>query len=407
MELQALEQHLGAERLSGVEGALVRGSHWRNFLVKYREANRMHKKMLALSALCRQRGNPPEARRSIGRAQCNDAYWHGVFGGLYLPFLRAAVWENLARAEALLRAGEPVLCDETDINCDGANEVWVHSAEFSAVVSPSRGGAIEELSRFAPARNLANALTRRREAYHIEAWREARASRSEAGQEPDSDVLAVSVATHRPVAVAAGQEHAEGSVAALSSEGGPGSAGAAPSIHDLEHAIRLEEMPPVDLDDRAIFVERVLDDSVTVEIYQRAGYTPRASAARIAMSATYRIGGDAVEIAMRAPDGRLEKRLTFSADGTVHAEFTWDPTPFAAGDWFCTELSLDAPHELTTDIAATVWSHPIETVAKSEKGLDRTVQGVSYLVRWPVPLGRGEVTIPVSSSEVRGQSSKV
>jgi alpha-amylase/alpha-mannosidase (GH57 family) len=407
MELQALEQHLGADRLSGVEGALVRGSHWRNFLVKYREANRMHKKMLALSALCRQRGNPPEARRAIGRAQCNDAYWHGVFGGLYLPFLRAAVWENLARAEAMLRAGEPVLCDETDINCDGANEVWVHSAAFSAVVSPSRGGAIEELSRFATARNLANALTRRREAYHIEAWREARASRSAAAQEPDSSVRAVSVATHRAVAAGAGEEQSDGSAAALSSESGPASTGAAPSIHDLEHAIRLDEMPPVDLDDRAIFVERVLDDGVTMESCRRADYDPRASAARIAMSATCRTGDAAVEIAMRAPDGRLEKRLTFSTDGTVRAEFTWDPTPFAAGDWFCTELSLDAPHELTTDTAATVWSYPIETVAKSEKGLDRTVQGVSYLVRWPVTAGRGVVTIPVTSSELGAQSSEV
>jgi alpha-amylase len=66
---------------AGAEGALVRGAHWHNFLVKYPEANRMHKKMQALSAMCRERGNPAAARRAIGRAQCNDAYWHGVFGG--------------------------------------------------------------------------------------------------------------------------------------------------------------------------------------------------------------------------------------------------------------------------------------------------------------------------------------
>ena len=80
-------------------------AHWRNFLVKYPESNRMHKKMQALSALCRRRGDPPEARRAIGRAQCNDAYWHGVFGGLYLPHLRDAIWRELAARRGRAAAG--------------------------------------------------------------------------------------------------------------------------------------------------------------------------------------------------------------------------------------------------------------------------------------------------------------
>src|SRR5438876_10207973 len=53
--LVALERDLGEERVAGPDGAFLRGGHWRNFLVKYPEANRMHKKMLALSALCRAR----------------------------------------------------------------------------------------------------------------------------------------------------------------------------------------------------------------------------------------------------------------------------------------------------------------------------------------------------------------
>ena len=74
--------------------------------MKYPEANRMHKKMLALSRLCRARGNAEAPRRALGRAQCNDAYWHGVFGGLYLRHIRDTVWRNLAEAEGLLRGGE-------------------------------------------------------------------------------------------------------------------------------------------------------------------------------------------------------------------------------------------------------------------------------------------------------------
>ena len=183
----ALEAELGDERLRA-DGALVRGAHWRNFLVKYAESNRMHKKMLALSQLCRDRGDPPDARRAIGRAQCNDAYWHGVFGGLYLPFLRAEIWRNLAMAEGELRAGESLQYEERDLDFDGHAELWIHSSRFSAIVSPGRGGSVEELTRFGLGENLADALTRRREAYHVTAMQagSSGADQAAAGNEGDS-----------------------------------------------------------------------------------------------------------------------------------------------------------------------------------------------------------------------------
>jgi alpha-amylase/alpha-mannosidase (GH57 family) len=92
------------------------------------------------------RGDPPEARRAIGRAQCNDAYWHGVFGGLYLPHLRSAIWRQLAIAERVLRLGESLAYEELDLDYDGYPELWVHSSQFSALISPHRGGAIEFLT---------------------------------------------------------------------------------------------------------------------------------------------------------------------------------------------------------------------------------------------------------------------
>lgn len=164
--LAALERELGPERLAGPDGVLVRGGHWRHFLVKYPEAGRMHRKMLALSGLARRRGDPPAARRAIGRAQCNDAYWHGVFGGLYLPHLRHAVWEQLAAAERLLRRGEPPAVERFDTDGDGQEELWAHSSRWSALISPARGGGIEELTLLEAGVNLADVLTRRREAYH-------------------------------------------------------------------------------------------------------------------------------------------------------------------------------------------------------------------------------------------------
>lgn len=391
VRLAALERDLGEERIAGPDGALVRGAHWRNFLVKYRESNRMHKKMLALTALCRERGDPAAARRAIGRSQCNDAYWHGVFGGLYLPFLRAAVWEQLAEAERLLRRGEPLVCETRDIDFDGHKELWVHSSEFSAIVSPERGGVVEELTRFAQAAtvNLADTLTRRREAYHVTAMEQARAKR-------ESSVAVAKGEGEPSVRRDAGVER-DGHTASGSSPAPGGSASeSAPSIHDLEHRRHLDDLPPVDLDDRALFIERVIGAEVTREQYERAAYTPLA---RFTTSLPYEVatGREHVDVTLRSPDGRMEKRLRFARDGAVRASFVWNPADYLESAWFTTELSCVRDTTLVCTPAAEIWSHAIETLAQSERGFDRTVQGVSYLVRWPVRLGKAEVEIPVST----------
>src|SRR5207247_3459386 len=122
--LARLEHDLGPERLAGPDGALVRGAHWRKFFVRDPESNRMNKKMQALSARCRRAGDPAAARQAIGRAQCNDAYWHGVFGGLYLPHLRQAIWRNLALAEGELRRDAPLEVEQLDLDADGFEEIW-------------------------------------------------------------------------------------------------------------------------------------------------------------------------------------------------------------------------------------------------------------------------------------------
>jgi hypothetical protein len=362
LRLAVLEQSLGAKRMEGPEGALLRGSHWRAFQVKYAEANRMHKKMLALSGLCRARGNPEGPRHAIGRAQCNDAYWHGVFGGLYLPFLRAAIWKELAAAEGALRAGESIGCEQEDIDYDGHDEIWVHSDACSAIIAPHRGGAIEELTRFATGVNLANALTRRREAYHLEA-----AGHGQAAEPPNAS---------------GGTAHEKSAVS-----------DAAPSIHDTEHRLRLAELPPVDLDDRAIFVERVVTANVTREAFIACTWQPVMSFARVVLEAEVRTDDEAATTVLRSPDGRFTKTLAVFRDGRVRATFEWDRAMGPEGSWFTTELSLDREHPVTPSAGAEVWSYDIETIAKSERGLDRTKQGVSYVVRFPISAGAGAVVV--------------
>jgi alpha-amylase/4-alpha-glucanotransferase-like protein len=73
--------------------------------------------------------------------------------------------------------------------------------------------------------------------------------------------------------------------------------------------------------------------------------------------------------------------------------YRWDPSAGQPDDLFATELSLFAPLDLRPAPAADVWTFPIETVAKSERGLDRTRQGDSVTLRWPVHLGKASIEI--------------
>jgi hypothetical protein len=66
-------------------------------------------------------------------------------------------------------------------------------------------------------------------------------------------------------------------------------------------------------------------------------------------------------------------------------------------DLFAPELSLFAPLVLRPDPEAEIWTFPIETVAKSERGFDRTRQGESVTLRWPVRLGEASVEIDSAS----------
>ncbi len=87
----------------------------------------------------------------------------------------------------------------------------------------------------------------------------------------------------------------------------------------------------------------------------------------------------------------LTKRIVVHGSGSVEVSWQWDPTAWAAGAWFSSEWSWFAAHPMETD--GERWSYPVETVAKSERGLDRTVQGEAVVVRWPSTAGRGWVRV--------------
>ncbi len=341
--LIALERDLGSQRMAGPDGAFVRGGHWRNFLVKYPESNRAHKSMLALSALARERGDPPAARRAIARAQCNDAYWHGVFGGLYLPHLRAAVWSQLARAEGELRRGEALVAETRDLDGDGDVEVWVHSSRFSAIIAPHRGGGIETYTLFATGVNYADTLTRRVEAYH-------QSTAAPSGDEP---------------------------AAAPKSSG-------APSIHELEHSRHATGSLPLDSETRALFLERVLPGDLDRPTYESGHYRPVMQWAASRFAFVVRTAPGAVEVVCTAGD--FEKRLRFTEDATVTVTYRWTGCGQTPTSRFTTELSFAGVCAIDASPGADRWTHEIETVAQSERGIERTRQGESTTIMWDIGL---------------------
>jgi hypothetical protein len=182
-ELRAARRALGSlpdgERWQG----WLRGGFWRAFLVKYPEVADLYWKMLRLShALARQAERTPDdprlgaARVALWRGQANDAYWHGVFGGCYLPHLRRALKQALLEAEARLGelAGAPAVgWLRGDLNGDGREEIVLRTADLTVTLHPESGGVLTEIASLAHRLDIADVLARRPEPYHDEAGRAA------------------------------------------------------------------------------------------------------------------------------------------------------------------------------------------------------------------------------------------
>ncbi len=154
----------------------VQGGFFRNFLRKYEEANQLHKRMWRVSGrveeAARKGGDAAGGRDFLYRAQCNDVYWHGIFGGLYLNHLREAAYVNLLRAEEasdrVLHAGMTGWMEavKDDLDLDGGSEVLLKTSALTLLVHAHDGGAVTEISLPLRGVALGHVLTRREEGYH-------------------------------------------------------------------------------------------------------------------------------------------------------------------------------------------------------------------------------------------------
>jgi alpha-amylase/alpha-mannosidase (GH57 family) len=150
----------------------MRGGFWRNFLVRYSEVNNQHKKMLRVHEHVYEAGATEETGLvHLWKAQANDTYWHGLFGGIYMAHVRSAIYHHLIRAE---NAADRVhygnrpwqRYELTDFDRDTQDELIIESDQQNLYIDPQRGGTIFEWDSRRSAHNMTSVMTRRQESYH-------------------------------------------------------------------------------------------------------------------------------------------------------------------------------------------------------------------------------------------------
>jgi len=158
------------------------GGNFNNFFKKYPEAGRMHERMIHVSDMVEaaSRDNSLEsfsagikqARKELCKAQSNCAYWHGIFGGAYLPHLRSGVYSHLIKAERIIDgAGVAARNKKTSETLSWnfnsfSRETVLDSDKIRIFIKSSSGGAVSEIDYKPLDLNLTNTITRIKETYH-------------------------------------------------------------------------------------------------------------------------------------------------------------------------------------------------------------------------------------------------
>ena len=422
------EAVLHAREAGAPEARWLRGAFWRNFQVKYREVNDLHKQMLRTSAKVASLADGPgrdEATDHLHRGQSNDTYWHGLFGGIYIAHMRAATLGQLIAAEDIAdrELGQLDAAELRDLDLDSRDEILLANEGQVVTVDLDDGAGIGAWDLRAARHAVTAVLRRRPEAYHERLRQHEAAVQAEA-------------------AAAIGGS-AVGSVREVN--GGAEGAGSAPaSIHELVRAkeaglamrliydgyerrsalVRFLPLDQAAADWRAgggfdlgDFVDgpfRLVDLDSNGAVVAREGWVTVdpdvPQAVRVEKQIT--LGGGRLDptlgvqisienrsdLPLRARLG-LEWATTMLGGGgnpaawwdlagtrTRHdgAGSSTDVETFGQGnDWLGLEIA-------TTVSAAEAWWAPIETVSNSEDGFERVYQGSALLLSWPVALQPGQ-----------------
>ncbi len=331
----------------------LRGGIWRNFMSRYGESNWMHKRMQQLSDRVHALGHnaTPQMRELLHLAQANDAYWHGLFGGIYLPHLRRAVWNAIVGLEALLdHAGrrDPTVGDP---DLDGHDEYFLGNGVLQAVIRDDGLGAIHEMDAYGLRHNFGDTLARRSEHYYRKI-REHRGSQS---------------------------EHQGGGIA---------------SAHDrvnFRHPVSAQDLEP-DALPRALFVDR--QNGVPVRYSRPVAQSARAELFASGIVKTISIEGNRMAVAYRldTASASLQTEINLampSCDGFLGRYVIGGEVPGGFGQEFGWEgiesvaledgvlkgrvtLECDRPMKIT--------AFPHKTVSQSEDGFEKIMQAVTLQV---------------------------
>jgi alpha-amylase len=352
-------QLLAGEKAAGrgdLHRPFLRGGIWRNFLSRYPEANWMHKRMQALSArLAALPEAPPELTADLYRAQANDAYWHGLFGGLYLPHLRRAVWNNIVALEAKLDARQPrPALVAVDVDFDGKTEILAHNAQLQLAVRDDGLAAAHELSSYALTHNFGDTLRRYHEHYHDK------------------------------IASAPSEHHGEGIASAHDIVRFKHPVSAEDIVADtLPRALWLDEL------DGAALSDYVQENPAKLE-FTRPGlvktYALEGSTATVAWHCSGLAGQrltTRLNLAMPSCDGFLGRYVR--ADGSIPGGFG---QPLELAD--ATRLTLEdgvlgGSLELQTSFSAQISGRPQQTVSQSEAGFEKIMQAAEIAFTWQIP----------------------
>jgi len=397
--------HSLVEEFSSRPDALpfIRGGTWRNFFTKYRESNLLHKKMLHVSKKVRVLAESPrrekhflqsrdEAATLLLRGQCNDPYWHGIFGGLYSPHLRTAVWRSLAEAEAIAdclthKKRQYTHAEKLDFDADGSEEIYFTSDRYAALVSPADGGTVSLLD-FRPANvTLINSLARRPESYHAK-LRNLRAQQSQGVQSIHEQTRTKEEGLERwlyydrwprhmfrLLLFGQGKTHQDFSTVQLDEDGSL-AGGRFRVTNSSPSGITLASASSTDWP-----AQKTLSFSPTDE-----GFDVRCDVAlsRTAPGiASVNIGIEVVVnlLAPSAPDRFFEasgRRFPLRWSASMPGEDLR-----VVDEWQRVAVSFQASDPRY------FWIAPIETVSESEDGFERVYQGSQVLCVWPIELAEG------------------
>ena len=381
------------------------GGHFRNFFMKYPEAHAMQQKMLRVSRQVAEvsseeagGGHVPrrpkpdtrrtklieQARQALYTAQCNCAYWHGVFGVLYLTHLRRAVYAHLIAAEDLARQAarqtprrresaesDSPLLTVSDVENDGQQEVTLTTAAMQLLVDPAEGGTVTEWSLYEPRINLLDTLSRRHEPYH-DKLRLTQPQAASSGQGVASIHDALGVKEQNLESYLVYDDHRRSAFLDYALQ-------SVPSLEELVRSTwgerRLWSIGPYQLERAVSGIGGQRSASVTMT-REVSGWRMRKTVAMAAHRPTvtclYELEGPTVPVVVLEFNLSLrDERLLTTAQQRLQVR-QFDVTEPAAG--VCVRLAIEP--------AATLFHFPIETVSESEGGLERTFQGVCLVCLW-------------------------